>query len=76
MNGVKDTTVAIANARRLQAAARRPKSVVNFEGGHNPATASDRVRNANTIFSFLLRTVVEPTYGVDGRADGTFLVEQ
>ena len=76
MSGLTDTTVAIANARRLQAAARRPKTVVNFDGGHDPATGPDGVDNANAIFSFLLRTVVEPTYGVDGHADGTFLVEQ
>lgn len=65
----------IENARRLQAAARRPKTVVDFDGGHDPAAPPDGVDNANTIFSFLLRTVVEPTYGIKGRADGTFLLE-
>ena len=35
MSGLTDTTVPIANARRLQAAARRPKTVVNFDSGHD-----------------------------------------
>jgi pimeloyl-ACP methyl ester carboxylesterase len=76
MDGLMDTTVPIGNARRLQTAARRPKTVVEFDGGHNPAVGPDRVHNANTIFSWLLRTVVEPTYGIAGNADGTFLVER
>jgi pimeloyl-ACP methyl ester carboxylesterase len=76
MSGLKDTTVPIGNAHRLQAAARRPKSVVDFDGGHDPAVGPDGVQNANTIFSWLLRTVVEPTYSVDGNADGTFLVQR
>ena len=76
LSGLEDRSVPIANARRLQAAARRPKTVVDFEGGHNPAAGPDRVENANAIFSFLLRTVVEPAYGIDGRADGTFFVER
>lgn len=76
MSGRSDTTVPIANARRLEAAARRPKTVVEFDGGHDPATGRDGVDNANAIISFLLRTVVEPTYGVDGHTDGIFLVEE
>ncbi|HWH94449.1 MAG TPA: alpha/beta hydrolase [Baekduia sp.] len=76
LSGRTDTTVTIANARRLQAAARGPKTVVDFDGGHDPAAGPDGVDNANKIFSFLLRTVVEPTYGVAGHANGTFLLDR
>jgi pimeloyl-ACP methyl ester carboxylesterase len=76
MSGLKDRTVAIRNARKLQAAARGPKTVVEYKGGHDPAVGPDGVDNANAIFSFLLRTVVEPTYGIRGHRDGTFLYEQ
>jgi len=72
LSGLTDTTVSIANSRKLQAAAGKSKTVVDFDGGHDPAVGPDGVSNANTIFSFLLRTVVEPTYGIAGGKDGTF----
>jgi pimeloyl-ACP methyl ester carboxylesterase len=76
MSGRTDTTVAIANARRLHAAARRPRTIVDFDGGHDPAAGPDAVNNANAVFSFLLRTVVEPSYDIHGQEDGTFKLER
>jgi fermentation-respiration switch protein FrsA (DUF1100 family) len=72
MNGINDRTVPLSNARALQAAARQPKTVINFRGGHNPADASDVPGLADAVASFLLRTMVEPTYGITANADGTF----
>jgi fermentation-respiration switch protein FrsA (DUF1100 family) len=76
LSGDQDATVAPANARRLQAAAREPKTVVDFHGGHDPATGPDAADNANSVLSFLLRRVSEPTYGVYGRLNGTFFSRQ
>jgi hypothetical protein len=73
LSGLKDRTVLMSNARVLQAAARQPKTIVDFNGGHNFAVGGDASNNGQTIASFLLRHVVEPTYGISGKPDGTFL---
>lgn len=72
MSGTKDTTVLLSNARLLQAAARRPKTVIDYDGGHNPAVGPAAPGVAQAIASFLLRHVVEPTYGIFGNENGTF----
>lgn len=74
LSGRTDKTVTISNARTLQAAAREPKRIVEFRGGHNPALGPDATANADEIASFLLHNVVEPTYGISGGADGTFII--
>lgn len=73
LSGLDDRTIPRANARLLQAAARRPKTIVNYRGGHDPASGPDASGNAQALTSFLLRYVVEPTYGVSGAPDGTFV---
>lgn len=72
LNGVSDQTVSIFNARALQAAARHPKVIVNYKGGHNPSEGPAASANAEAVVSFLLRNIVEPTYGIPGHANGTF----
>jgi pimeloyl-ACP methyl ester carboxylesterase len=76
LSGNADKVVAPSSARSLQAAAREPKTVVDFRGGHDPAVGPDAVGNAETVFSFLLRTIVEPSYHIDGREAGTFALER
>jgi hypothetical protein len=61
-----------ASARILQAAARTPKVVVNYDGGHDPLAGAAAPTHANAIGSFLLRYVIEPTFGISARADGTY----
>jgi uncharacterized protein len=72
LSGLEDATVPISDARRLQAAARRPKAIVDYRGGHDPTAGPDAASNAEAVASFLLRNVVEPTYGISGDAHGTF----
>jgi dienelactone hydrolase len=74
LNGRSDQTVSLANARKLQAAARGPKTVIDFNGTHDPWAGAVGLQNADKVSSFLLRTVVEPTYGIHGKKpDATFL---
>jgi hypothetical protein len=47
--------------------------MVDYSGGHNPAVGPDASGNAQAIASFLLCDVVEPTYGVSGNNNGTFV---
>jgi uncharacterized protein len=72
LSGTKDAVVPHASELALEAAARAPKVVVNYDGGHNPLTGAAAAKHANAIGSFLLRYVVEPTFGISGRADGTY----
>jgi cephalosporin-C deacetylase-like acetyl esterase len=74
LSGLEDEIVVMSTARALQTAARRPKTIVNYSGGHDPFSGPVGTGNAEAIASFLLRNVVEPTYGVSGNADGTFYV--
>ena len=75
LSGLSDETVAISNARALQDAARAPKTILDFRGGHNPAIGPDAENIFNAITSFLLHNIVEPTYGIHGNENGTFLVQ-
>jgi pimeloyl-ACP methyl ester carboxylesterase len=72
MNGISDRTVPLSNARALQAAARQPKTIIDYTGGHNLADASDVSSYAEAVASFLLRTIVEPTYGLTANPNATF----
>jgi hypothetical protein len=56
----------------LQAAARQPKTIIDYKGGHNPVDSPDASSSAQAVTSFLLRNIVEPTYGITAQADGTF----
>jgi pimeloyl-ACP methyl ester carboxylesterase len=73
LSGINDQTVPLSTARALQAAARQPKTIIDYDGGHNPLEGNDASGNAQAVASFLLRNVVEPTYGITAKADGTFL---
>jgi fermentation-respiration switch protein FrsA (DUF1100 family) len=73
LSGTRDTIVPHRSAVALQAAARAPKTVVNYDGGHDPLNGAAAIANANAISSFLLRWVVEPSYGISANADGTYL---
>jgi fermentation-respiration switch protein FrsA (DUF1100 family) len=76
LNGDADKVVSPSSARALQAAARAPRTIVHFRGGHDPAEGPDAIANANTVFSFLLRNLVERSYHIDGQEDGTFTLER
>jgi fermentation-respiration switch protein FrsA (DUF1100 family) len=60
LNGIHDPTVPRSSATAFQSAARAPKVIVNYEGGHIPQQGAAAVGNAERIASFLLRYVVEP----------------
>jgi pimeloyl-ACP methyl ester carboxylesterase len=72
LSGLDDRAIPRSNARRLQAAARPPKTIVNYRGGHDPTAGPAASKNGQAVASFLLRRVVEPTYGISGSGDGTF----
>ncbi|MGK2938419.1 MAG: alpha/beta hydrolase [Solirubrobacteraceae bacterium] len=72
ISGKSDQTVVFSNARKLQKAAREPKTIFNFNGGHNPVVGPDAERVGNDVGSFLLRTMVQPTYGIDSGRNATF----
>jgi pimeloyl-ACP methyl ester carboxylesterase len=73
LSGLEDETVVRSTACELRAAAREPKTVVDYDGGHDPFSDPAGSSNGEAVASFLLRHVVEPTYGISGNADGTFL---
>jgi uncharacterized protein len=72
LSGVNDQTVPLSNARLLQAAARRPKTIIDYKGPHNPAASPHVANIAQAVASFLLRNLVEPTYGISANKNGTF----
>jgi hypothetical protein len=72
LSGINDQIVLLPNARLLQSAARQPKTIIDYKGDHNPADGPDASANADAVASFLLRNIVEPTYGITGHANGTF----
>jgi pimeloyl-ACP methyl ester carboxylesterase len=72
LSGINDQIVLLPNARVLQAAAREPKTIIDYKGGHNPVEGPEASANADAVASFLLRNIVEPTYGITGHANGTF----
>jgi cephalosporin-C deacetylase-like acetyl esterase len=61
LSGREDPAVVISNARVLEAAAREPKTILEYRGGHDPASGPAGSKNGEAIVSFLLRYVVEPT---------------
>jgi pimeloyl-ACP methyl ester carboxylesterase len=61
LNGREDEIVPLSTARALQAAAREPKTVVEYGGGHDPFSGPAGVSNAQAVASFLFRNLVEPT---------------
>lgn len=72
ISGKSDQTVVFSNARKLQKAAREPKTIFDFDGGHNPAVGPDAERIGNELGSFLLHHMVQPTYDIDSAPNGTF----
>jgi pimeloyl-ACP methyl ester carboxylesterase len=72
LSGREDPIVPHASARALQLAAREPKTIINYTGGHDPSTGSEAPRNDDAIASFLLRNLVEPTYGISAGPTGTY----
>lgn len=72
ISGKSDRTVVFSNARKLQKAAREPKTIFDFDGGHNPTVGPDAGRVGDEVGSFLLHTMVQPTYDIDSRPDSTF----
>jgi cephalosporin-C deacetylase-like acetyl esterase len=74
LSGLEDEIVVPSTARALQAAARQPKTIVDYNGGHDPFSGPAGVSNARAVTSFLLRNLVEPTYGISGNRDGTFFI--
>ena len=72
LSGINDQTVPLSNARALQAAARKPKTIIDYKGPHDLAESPDVSSVAQSVSSFLLRYMVEPTYGVTAKGDGTF----
>ena len=72
LSGLHDAVVPPASARALQAAARHTRTIINYDGGHDPLSGPAAVANAQAISSFLLSKVVEPTYGITGQANGTY----
>lgn len=72
ISGTTDQTVLLSNARKLQEAAKEPKTVYDFRGSHNPTLGPDADDVANRIGSFLLHNIVQPEYGITSRQNGTF----
>lgn len=62
MIGREDPLVPPAAARKIEAAAREPKAVLNYTGSHIPLTGQAASTNAGRIAQFLLTHIVEPTY--------------
>jgi fermentation-respiration switch protein FrsA (DUF1100 family) len=66
LSGREDTAVSFSSALELQRAARAPKTIVDYNGGHEPFGANGAPSQSNTqaVIQFLLRYLVEPTYGL------------
>lgn len=63
MIGRHDPLVPPAYAQQTERSARAPKTVVNYNGGHLPLAGAVAATNAATIAAFLLKEMVEPSYG-------------
>ncbi len=73
VNGRTDNVVPFWSGRQLQLAAGRNHSVLDYNGGHDPLAGSSAGATAETIASFVLVHVVEPTFGVPSPSpDGTY----
>lgn len=60
LNGRDDEIVPLSTARALQAAVREPKTVLVYDGGHDPFSGPAAGSNAQAVASFLSRNLVEP----------------
>ena len=72
LSGRQDSVVPLASALALQAAARNPKTVIDYTGGHDPTSGTAAASNEQAIGSFLLTHIVEPSYGVSAAGLGTY----
>jgi uncharacterized protein len=72
VSGRQDPVIPFWSAKQLQAAAGRGHSVLDYDGGHDPLAGSAGPQTAGAIASFVLRHVVEPTFGVYATGDGTY----
>lgn len=61
--GTHDPFVPQSSKLDNASAAREPKTVVIFNGGHNPFVGAAARGNAERVADFLLRYLVEPSYG-------------
>lgn len=62
MIGRADPIVSPAAARLTERAAREPKTVVLYRGGHIPLAGTSTSSNAGQIGAFLLKNLIEPTF--------------
>jgi hypothetical protein len=62
MIGRHDPIVSPAAARETENAARKPTTVITYNGGHIPLVGPATSSNASQIASFLLKKVIEPSY--------------
>ena len=76
LSGREDDVIAFSNAEILHRAARQPVTIVDYDGGHDPFVGPATLSNYRAVTSFLLRTLVEPTFSVRGSGDGTYLQQQ
>ena len=58
LSGREDHAVVISNARVLGAAARKPKTILEYRGGHDPGSGPAAAKNGQAIESFLFRYLV------------------
>jgi uncharacterized protein len=72
LSGRQDTTVPFWSGRQLQLAAGKGHSVIDYEGGHDPLAGKAGPDNAQAISSFVLVHLVEPTFGVSPKPNGTY----
>ena len=62
MIGRHDPLIPPGDAQTIERAARNPKIVINYDGGHNPLGGAAATPNAQAISDFLLKHVVEPSF--------------
>jgi uncharacterized protein len=72
VNGRQDAIVPFWSGRQLQIAAGRHKTVINYNGGHDPLAGPSGPATATGIASFLLAHIVEPTFGISAHGNGTY----
>jgi len=72
LSGRQDPIVPLASAIALQTAARNPKTVIDYAGGHDPTNGPAAPSNEQAIGSFLLTHIVEPSYGISAAGNGTY----
>jgi hypothetical protein len=72
LSWLEDKTVVIRTRARTPGSRGPSESIVDYKGGRGPFSGPASTSNSHAIASFLLRYLVEPTYGVSGAANGTF----